>query len=71
MKIEIGAKQAPSVILTSATDAVYNLMTYIGLVHCHLTKYGMDAVFYFATHNGTLVNILEGLYQFDKVFDYP
>jgi hypothetical protein len=66
IKIESGAKQAPTAIFTSATDASYGLMTYIGLVHCHFIEYGMDALFYFTTHDGTLVNILQGHSQFTK-----
>ena len=66
IKIESGAKQAPTAIFTSATDASYGLMTYIGLVHRHFIEYGMDALFYFTTHDGTLVNILQGHSQFTK-----
>ena len=66
IKIKSGAKQAPTAIFTSATDASYGLMTYIGLVHCHFIKYGMDALFYFTTHNGTLVSILQEHSQFTK-----
>jgi Zinc knuckle len=66
MKIESGAKQAPSTIFSSATDAAYGLMTYVGLVHRHLIEYGMDTIFYFTTQDGNLVNIIDGHSQFTK-----
>ena len=66
MKVEIGAKAAPSIIFTSATDPAYGLMTYTGMVHRHFVEYGLDAIFYFPTHDGTLVSILEGHSQFTR-----
>ena len=66
MKVEMGAKTAPPTIFTSATDASYRLMTYTGVVHRHFTEFGMDAIFYFPTHDGTLVSILEGHSQFTR-----
>ena len=66
MKVELGAKKAPSIIFTSATDASYGLMTYTGVVHRHFIEYGMDAIFYFTTHDGSLVSILEGHSQFTR-----
>jgi hypothetical protein len=66
MKVEMGTKTAPSTIFASATNASYGLMTYTGVVHCHITKCGMDTIFYFPTHDGTLVNILEGYSQFTR-----
>jgi hypothetical protein len=39
MKIESGAKQAPSTIFTCAADATYGLMTYISLDHSHSIEY--------------------------------
>jgi hypothetical protein len=66
MKVKMGAKQAPSSIFTSATDPIYGLMTYIGLIHCHFTEYGMDAIFYFTMHDETLVSILKGHSQFTR-----
>ena len=66
MKVEMGAKAAPSTIFTSATDPAYGLMTFTGVVYCHFTEYGMDAIFYFPTHDGTLVNILQGHSQFTR-----
>ena len=66
MKVEMGAKTAPSTIFTSASNPAYELMTFTGMVHCHFTKYGMDAIFYFPTHDGTLVSILKGHSQFTR-----
>ena len=66
MKVEMGAKAAPSSIFTSATNPAYGLMTFTVVVHCHFTKYGMDTIFYFPTHNGTLVSILEDYLQFTR-----
>ena len=66
IKVEMGAKAAPPTIFASATDASYGLMTYTGVVHRHLSEYGMDAIFYFPTHDGTLVNIIEGHSQFTR-----
>jgi hypothetical protein len=59
MKVEMGAKTAPPTIFVSATDASYRLMTYTGIIHQHFNNYGMDAILYFPTHDGTLVNILD------------
>lgn len=66
MKIETGAKMTPSTLFESASDATYGLMTYIGFVHRHFQEYGMDAIFYFPTGDGTLVSIIEGHSQFAR-----
>ena len=66
MKVESGAKQAPSILFESATDAHHGLMTYIGLVHRHFVEYGMDALFYFVTPVGSWVSILDGHSQFTR-----
>jgi hypothetical protein len=58
MKVESGAKQAPSILFESAIDAHHGLVTYIGLVHCHFVEYGMDDLFYIVTLDGSWVNIL-------------
>ena len=66
IKVEMGAKAAPPTIFASTTDAPYRMMTYTGVVHRHLSEYGMDAIFYFPTHDGTLVNIIEGHSHFTR-----
>ena len=64
MKVESGAKQVPSILFASATDAHHGLMTYIGLVHFHFVEYGMDAFFYFVTPDGSWASILDRHFQF-------
>ena len=66
MKVETGAKAAPSTIFNSTTNPAFGLMTFTGVVHCHFTKHGMDTIFYFPTHNGTLVNIHKGHLKFTR-----
>ena len=63
-KVEMGAKKDWCSIFTSAASTSYRLMTYIGLIHHHITEYGMNTMFYFHTHDGTLVSILKGHSQF-------
>lgn len=41
-------------------------MAYNDLIHCHFTKYGLALIFYFTTHDGTLVRILEDHSQFTR-----
>ena len=45
MKVEAGAKAAPSTLFEAATDPVLGLSTYTGQVHRHLIEYGMDSIF--------------------------
>ena len=64
LKVESGAKQAPSILFESTINAHHGLETYICLVHCHFVEYGMDALFYIVTLNVSWVNILDRNSQF-------
>lgn len=60
MKFESRAKQALTNIFEFANDTNHDHMTYTGLVHHHSMENDLDALFYFATPDGSWVSILDG-----------
>jgi hypothetical protein len=66
MKVEMGAKAAPSTLFEVATDPLHGLTSYSGLAHRHFVEYGMDSVFYFTNPDGNWVNILNSHSQFSR-----